>query len=100
VAFQAGQTRANNTIMGLSTDGRIGAIAYLGSGQTHLVLDVTGYFAEPEAHPMIGMWQGTMAYHNAELTISESGGAFQARIFVHLPSLLYHGNRVHCDPPV
>src|SRR6185436_16924147 len=85
VSFQTGQTRANNTIMGLSTDGRVGATAYVGSGQTHLVLDVTGYFAEPEALPMIGMWQGTLASYASELTISRDASGFRARLFVHLP---------------
>jgi hypothetical protein len=45
--FSAGQTRANNAILPLSTDGP-GALAaqalVLGGGTVHLVIDVNGYF--------------------------------------------------------
>jgi hypothetical protein len=47
INFAAGQTRANNAILGFSGDatGSIGALATVaGGGQVHLVVDVTGYF--------------------------------------------------------
>lgn len=45
--FSAGQTRANNAVAALSTDGlgRVKAIASVtGSGTVHLIIDVNGYF--------------------------------------------------------
>jgi len=50
VSFVAGQVRSNNAVIGLSEDGRIGAVAALGAGQADLVLDVNGYFASTP-HP-------------------------------------------------
>ena len=47
INFAGGQTRANNSIMGLSRDGlgTMTALAYLPVGnQVHLILDVNGYF--------------------------------------------------------
>lgn len=47
INFAAGQTRANNAILGFSGDGTgsIRALATVaGGGQVHLVVDVTGYF--------------------------------------------------------
>jgi hypothetical protein len=47
ISFAAGQTRANNSILGLSRDGlgTITALAALSaSSQVHLILDVNGYF--------------------------------------------------------
>jgi hypothetical protein len=45
--FTAGVTRANNAVLPLSADGA-GTLAVqatvLGAGQTHLLLDVSGYF--------------------------------------------------------
>jgi len=76
VNFQLGQTRANNAITGLSAEGRVGAVANLGSGQTDLVLDVTGYFAL--THPMLGLWRGLLSGFPVELTIEENGGALTA----------------------
>jgi hypothetical protein len=47
INFSAGQIRANNAILPLSTDG-IGDIAaesfILGGGTVHLLIDVNGYF--------------------------------------------------------
>jgi len=47
ISFSTGQTRANNAIVGLATDG-VGDIAAQaligGAGTVHLVLDVSGYF--------------------------------------------------------
>lgn len=49
VNFQAGQTRANNTVLGLSSSGHLAVLAALvGGGSVHLVLDVNGYFAEEQ----------------------------------------------------
>ncbi len=43
--FGAGQTRANNAIISLGTDGSIAVLPFVsGGGQAHLVVDVTGYF--------------------------------------------------------
>jgi hypothetical protein len=45
--FSAGQTRANNAVTALSTDGlgRVRALASVtGSGTVHLIIDVNGYF--------------------------------------------------------
>ena len=40
-----GTARANNAIIPLSTDGRIGVYSFVsGNGQTHVILDVNGYF--------------------------------------------------------
>jgi uncharacterized repeat protein (TIGR01451 family) len=47
ISFSAGQTRANNAIAGLATDGGgdLAAQALVaGSGTVHLILDVNGYF--------------------------------------------------------
>jgi len=44
VSFAAGQTRANNSIMGLSRDGLGTITALSASSQVHLILDVNGYF--------------------------------------------------------
>jgi uncharacterized repeat protein (TIGR01451 family) len=47
INFSTGQTRANNAIVGLATDGGgdLAAQAFVGGGGTvHLVLDVSGYF--------------------------------------------------------
>jgi hypothetical protein len=47
INFSAGQTRGNNAIVGLATDGS-GALAaqafVVGAGTVHLILDVSGYF--------------------------------------------------------
>ena len=49
VNFQAGQTRANNAVLGLSSTGDLAALAALaGGGAVHLILDVNGYFAEEQ----------------------------------------------------
>ena len=42
--FPAGDTRANGVTMLLGDDGRLSAVFKGGSGTTHLILDVTGYF--------------------------------------------------------
>jgi hypothetical protein len=45
INFNAGQTRANNAILLLSSDGTGGVKIYNGSGGTvHVVIDVNGYF--------------------------------------------------------
>jgi hypothetical protein len=47
INFQAAQTRANNAVVRLSTDGegRVGVYATVGnSGVVHLILDVAGYY--------------------------------------------------------
>jgi hypothetical protein len=45
ISFSAGQTRANNAIVGLSTDGQGNLAVKNGSaGTVPFVLDVTGYF--------------------------------------------------------
>lgn len=77
VSFAAGQVRANNSILGLSEDGRLAAV-FDGSGQVDLILDVNGYFAD--RHPMVGVWRGTVAGYAAEMTIEQSGGIFGARL--------------------
>jgi hypothetical protein len=41
--YTTGQTRANNTVAGLSEDGRL-TVRCHPSGSTHLILDVNGYF--------------------------------------------------------
>jgi lysophospholipase L1-like esterase len=57
--FRASQTRANNAIVPLSADGRLGAVAAFGAaGQVDLVVDVNGYFAEAE--------QGTITRYLAQ----------------------------------
>jgi hypothetical protein len=42
--YAAGQTRANNSIVGLSASGAIAVFCGQPSGTTHFVLDTTGYF--------------------------------------------------------
>ncbi|MEP7013382.1 MAG: hypothetical protein ABJC13_23930 [Acidobacteriota bacterium] len=43
--FGAGQTRANNAILSLGTDGSFAILPFIsGGGQANLVVDVTGYF--------------------------------------------------------
>jgi uncharacterized repeat protein (TIGR01451 family) len=48
INFQAGQTRANNAVLGLSSNGHLAVLAALTGGSVHLVLDVNGYFAEEQ----------------------------------------------------
>jgi hypothetical protein len=43
VTYSAGQTRANNAVIGLDEDGRL-TVRVEPSGATHVVLDVNGYF--------------------------------------------------------
>jgi hypothetical protein len=45
INYAAGQTRAGNAIVALGTDGVFVAYANQAGGTTHLVVDVTGYFA-------------------------------------------------------
>ena len=45
----AGDTRANGVTMTLGADGRLAAVFNGGSGKTHLIIDVTGYFIESNA---------------------------------------------------
>lgn len=42
--YVAGQTRANNAIVGLSPSGALAIRCAQASGTAHVVLDVTGYF--------------------------------------------------------
>lgn len=47
INFSAGQTRANNAILPLASDGSGGLAAsafVLGGGSVHLIVDVGGYF--------------------------------------------------------
>jgi hypothetical protein len=48
VSFATGQTRANNAVLMLATDGS-GSVRFLNTsgGSAHLILDVNGYFAPP-----------------------------------------------------
>jgi hypothetical protein len=43
LTYAAGQTRANNAVIGLDDDGRL-TVRCAPSGSTHLILDVNGYF--------------------------------------------------------
>ena len=42
--YVAGQTRANNAIVGLSPSGALAVRCTQASGTAHIVLDVNGYF--------------------------------------------------------
>ena len=42
--YAPGRTRANNAVLGVSSDGLAGLDAYLSAGSADLVLDVNGYF--------------------------------------------------------
>ncbi len=42
--YEPGQTRANNLVVGLGTDARVGLLASQASGSVHVILDVNGYF--------------------------------------------------------
>jgi hypothetical protein len=44
INFAAGQTRANNAVVGLDAVGRLRVHVGLAQGTTHVVLDTTGYF--------------------------------------------------------
>ena len=44
VNYRAGQTRANNVIVGLGTSGDLLVRCFQSSGTVHFILDVTGYF--------------------------------------------------------
>ena len=46
INYLAGQTRANNAILTLGADGGLAVLAGQPAGAVHLVLDVTGYFAD------------------------------------------------------
>jgi hypothetical protein len=43
LSFRGGRTRANNAVLGVSSDGTVSLSALPGSA-THLILDVNGYF--------------------------------------------------------
>jgi uncharacterized repeat protein (TIGR01451 family) len=45
INYGADQTRANNGIVPLSTTGTLGVLSDQATGQTHLILDVNGYFS-------------------------------------------------------
>lgn len=86
VNFSAGQTRANNVLLPLSTDGRFAAVAGIGSGgQVDLVLDVNGYFYDYA--PLVGEWQGTLAQqYPADIQISRNGNSFNAQMSTGHPA--------------
>jgi hypothetical protein len=42
--FRAGQTRANNAVVGLGADGDLGLLAAVGGGSVQVIVDVVGYF--------------------------------------------------------
>jgi hypothetical protein len=42
INYVAGQTRANNAIVGVSTEGALAA--FCSAGTIHFILDVNGYF--------------------------------------------------------
>ena len=44
INYSAGQTRANNAIVQVGTNGSIAATCGQSSGTTHFIIDVTGYF--------------------------------------------------------
>jgi len=44
INYGAGQTRANNAVVSLSSSGEIAAYVGQASGSVHLVVDVSGYF--------------------------------------------------------
>ena len=44
INFQAGQTRANNAVARLGSDGGLSVFCALASGTVHVILDVVGYF--------------------------------------------------------
>ncbi len=45
LSFSAGQTRANNAVLGLATDGSGTFRVFNGSaGTVHVIVDVNGYF--------------------------------------------------------
>jgi hypothetical protein len=46
VSFRAGQTRANNAVLGLygTPTGSVTVVSGIASGTVHLVVDVTGYW--------------------------------------------------------
>jgi hypothetical protein len=80
INFKAGQTRANNTIVGVSTTGWLSAVAGLPpAGQVDLLLDVNGYFRR---HPMIGFWAGTIAGWPSTMTIEQNGTAFTGKLSI------------------
>jgi len=45
ISFGAGQTRGNNVVIGVSTEGSAAVTVYNGStGSVDLIIDVSGYF--------------------------------------------------------
>ncbi len=44
VSFKAGQTRANNAVVGLGPAGDVGVVGAFPSGTAHGIMDVSGYF--------------------------------------------------------
>lgn len=44
ISYSAGQTRANNAVIGLSSAGALTVRANQGSGSVHVIIDVNGYF--------------------------------------------------------
>ena len=53
INYSAGQTRANNAIVQVGANGSIAATCGQGSGTTHFIIDVVGYFrfVSPAAAP-------------------------------------------------
>jgi hypothetical protein len=67
INYVAGQTRANNAIVALGTDGAFVVYVHQPNGTTHLVVDVAGYFgttgcsaAQTPASPQLTVDMGAM----------------------------------------
>ncbi|MEP7010170.1 MAG: peptidoglycan DD-metalloendopeptidase family protein [Acidobacteriota bacterium] len=81
INFRSSQTRTNNAVLGLSSNGELASLATLSGGSVHLILDANGYFSEA-AHPLVGTWEGTIATYPSVLYIEENNGEVSARILI------------------
>jgi Big-like domain-containing protein len=53
INFVAGTTRANNAVVSLGIGGQISVLCRMATGRTHVVLDVTGFFAPGPVRPVV-----------------------------------------------
>lgn len=73
INYSAGQVRANNAVLALGANGGVACAAGLGAGTVDVVVDVTGYFADPGvdtakvARPLLSPPPGT---YNGSQTVS------------------------------
>ncbi len=84
INYLSGQTRANNGIVPLASDGTLAVQCDQVSGTTHLILDVNGYFAATDMVPTpVGQKVRVRPAPEVEITFDDvtSAGGTGARVF-------------------